>query len=69
MKRDQLLALLDDGKATNGGASDFTISVPAGEVGAVLMSLTYLKGLGTITGFSRQAAPNDCCIDITGYNG
>jgi hypothetical protein len=61
--------LLVDGKSTNGGANDFSIKLPRKEMSSALMSLTYLKGLGVITGFSRQAVPNDEYIDITGYTG
>jgi len=69
MRRDQLTAILDDGKATQGGGPDFYIIIPAKEMRAVLTNLKHLKVNGTISGYDRRDPPDDDHIDITGYNG
>jgi hypothetical protein len=67
MNRSQVIALLDDGKATNGGANDFMITVPLSEVRSVLTVLSHLKAHGTISNYDRRNAPDNDTIDVFGY--
>ena len=69
MRRPQLLALLQDGKLTNGGAADFMISVPQAEMSSVLTILFNFKAEGLISDFTRCPPPEENCVDIFGYTG
>lgn len=70
MRRPQLEALLVDGKATNGGGSDFLIKVPERDMPAALQILAHLKASGVVTSYVRADVPNDTTgIQIFGYTG
>ena len=69
MRRPEFIALLDDFKAQNGEATDFTISVSDSEARAAVMTLKYLVADGTIEDFTRHEAPKDKYFDIVGYYG
>lgn len=69
MKREQLIALLGDAKANNGGSPDFLIIVPENESRSVLMTLKYLEAAGDIDSYDRRDAPDGHYFDITGYDG
>lgn len=69
MRRPQLQALLQDGKATNGGATDFMIEVPIAEMPGVLTILKNFQAEGLIADFVRCEPPERNCVDIFGYTG
>lgn len=69
MRRPQLEALLQNGKATNGGATDFMIKVPLTEMRSVLTILKNLESEGLIDSFDRCDPPEEECVDIYGYTG
>lgn len=69
MTRTHVLALLQDGKATNGGANDFMIAVDESSIRALLTILKNLEAEGLVSSFDRCDPPEDCCVDIYGYTG
>ncbi len=70
MRRPQMEALLQDGKATNGGASDFLITVPERDFPSALQILAHLKAHGVISAYYRADPPVDTVgIQIFGYTG
>ena len=70
MRRPQMEKLLQDGKATNSGGSDFLITVPERDMPGALQILAHLKAHGTISAYVRADPPMDTVgIHIFGYVG